>query len=100
MSELTKMPIKLDREEQALLKSIERGEWQSVDNLPEEIASAQKMAEECLRKNMRINIRLSSGDLERIKRIAAYEGLHYQTLISSILHKYACGHLNSKRQNS
>ena len=40
-----------------------------------------------------INIRLSSADLNRLKQKAAYEGLPYQTLIASVLHKYAAGHL-------
>ena len=46
-----------------------------------------------LRKNKRINIRLPSHDLVEIKRLAAREGVPYQTLISSILHKYATGEL-------
>lgn len=94
MSALKKKAMKLDNEEKELLKSLEAGEWQSVDHVKEDMVSAQKIAEESLRKDMRINIRLSSNDLKRIKRLAIYEGLPYQTLISSILHKYACGHLN------
>ncbi len=35
-----------------------------------------------------------SSDVSNIKQIAAYEGLPYQTLIASVLHKYAAGHLN------
>lgn len=84
----------LDEEEKALLKSVERGEWKSVDNLEEEIAKAKKAAENFLGKDARVNIRISSSDLGRLKRIAAYEGLPYQTLIASVLHKYASGHLN------
>jgi len=49
-----------------------------------------------LRKDVRINIRLSSNDILNIKQIAAYEGLPYQTLIASVLHKYAAGHLDLK----
>jgi predicted DNA binding CopG/RHH family protein len=41
-----------------------------------------------------VNIRLTSCDLLNIRQIAAYEGLPYQTLIASVLHKYAAGHLN------
>jgi len=93
-----KTNIKLDKEEQALLKSIENDKgWQSVPNLKQELALAKQAAKETIRKNARINIRMSNLDLDRIKRIAVYEGLPYQTLVSSILHKYACGHLRATR---
>jgi predicted DNA binding CopG/RHH family protein len=54
---------------------------------------AKKAATNSLRKDTRINIRISGVDLEHIKRKAVYNGLPYQTLIASILHKYASGHL-------
>jgi predicted DNA binding CopG/RHH family protein len=89
--------IKLDDEEKELLESAERGEWKSVDNLAEEIAKAKAAATNFLRKNARVNIRMSNSDLDRLKRLAAYEGLPYQTLIASVLHKYAAGHLDVDR---
>lgn len=85
--------VKLDHEEEELLSSFEKNEWKSVKNLEKEKASARKMAAKTLRKDVRINIRLTSNDLFNIKQIAAYEGLPYQTLIASVLHKYAAGHL-------
>ncbi len=88
-----KTPIfNLDPEEQELSDSFDRGEWQSVPNLKEEKAKARKAAAHYFRKIARINIRISEIDLEHIKQKAAYEGLPYQTLIASILHKYAAGH--------
>ena len=84
--------MKLDAEEKELLDSVERGEWKSVPNLKEEMALAKKAAANTLRKNARINIRISNVDLEHLKQKAAYEGIPYQTLIASILHKYAAGH--------
>lgn len=42
-------------------------------------------------KDTRMNIRLSGADLEILKRLAAKEGLAYQSFISSVLHKYASG---------
>ncbi|ACJ19319.1 hypothetical protein CbuK_2134 [Coxiella burnetii CbuK_Q154] len=51
-----------------------------------------------MQKDARINIRISSTDLEQIKQKAAYEGIPYQTLIASILHKYAAGHLEKDRR--
>lgn len=83
---------KLDADEQALLDSFDKGEWQSVKNLKHEKELAKKAAKNTLRKDARVNIRLSSSDLIRIKQKAAFEGIPYQTLIASILHKYAAGH--------
>lgn len=84
---------KLDPEEKELLASFENDEWKTVKNLEQEKEVARKAATKSLCKDVRINIRLSSGDISNIKQKAAYEGLPYQTLISSILHKYASGHL-------
>lgn len=84
---------KLDRDENALLSSFEKGEWKAVTNVKKEKSRARKTAAKTLRKDVRINIRLSSNDVMNIKQIAAYEGLPYQTLIASVLHKYAAGHL-------
>ncbi len=83
--------IKLDKEEQKILDSIERDEWQSVSNLDELKKKYSKMAKETIRirKDQKINIRLSSEDLSLIKKKAAYEGLPYQTFIGSVLHKVA-----------
>ena len=83
--------VKLDPEEKKILESIERGEWRSVSNLKKEMERAKKAASNSLRKDARINIRISSVDLAHLKQKAAYEGLPYQTLISSILHKFAAG---------
>ena len=86
--------IALDPEERDLLTSFEKGEWIEVSHSAKEKAYAKKSAAKTLRKDVRINIRLSSNDLANIKQIAAYEGLPYQTLISSTLHKFASGHMN------
>jgi predicted DNA binding CopG/RHH family protein len=86
---------KLDEEEQELLEMFEAGEFKSVDNLDLELKSAQQAAKKHLRKDARINIRLSSLDLARIKKISLDEGLPYQTLIASVLHKFANKHLDS-----
>lgn len=83
---------KLDKEEQELLSSFEKGEWKSVKSAGKEKVAARKTAAKTLRKDVRINIRLASSDVSSIKQIAAHEGLPYQTLIASVLHKYAAGH--------
>lgn len=90
--------IKLDKEEQELLNSLESEEWVSVDNLEQEIKKNQEIARNTLRKDKRINIRLSSNDLEALKANAVEMGLPYQTLVSSILHQYATGRLLQKNR--
>src|SRR5690348_627943 len=87
---------RLDKEEREALSSFEKDEWQSIKNIEKEKGLARKTATKTLRKDVRINIRLSSTDIFNIKQIAALEGLPYQTLIASVLHKYAAGHLDLK----
>ena len=84
---------KLDPEEQELLASIERDEWRSVDNLEAEKQRYRGYARATARKNRRINIRLTTRDLEGLQTIALEEGIPYQTLITSVLHKYVSGRL-------
>ena len=78
----------LDAEERGLLAAFEKGELKSVKNVKAEKQTATQASEHFLRKDARINIRLSNHDLDQLKRIAVLEGLSYQTLITSILHKY------------
>lgn len=85
--------MKLDKNEKGLLASFERGEWKSVKSLPNAKKHFQGVARETLRKDERINIRLSQKDLEGIQAKAAREGMPYQTLISSIIHKFVVGGL-------
>ncbi|MBL4818055.1 MAG: hypothetical protein JKY15_02315 [Deltaproteobacteria bacterium] len=83
--------LKLDSEEQELLDSYERGEWKSAPSSKQEIQIAQRAASQFMKKDARINIRMSSHDLDGLKQIAVREGLSYQTLIGSILHKFVSG---------
>lgn len=92
MKNKTTKAIRLDEEEQALLDSVESGEWKRVTDFDRQVAFAKKTAANSLRKDSRINIRISSGDLSRLKQKAAYKGLPYQTFIASVLHEYAAGH--------
>lgn len=91
---MNKKPIKLDPDEQDLLDSVERGEWKTVENFEEQAAFAKAAAENYMRKDARINIRISSSDLARLKEKAAFKGLPYQTFIASVLHEYAAGHFD------
>jgi predicted DNA binding CopG/RHH family protein len=87
-----------DKEEQELMKSIETEAWVSVNNLEEEIKKAKKAAEATLKKSERMNIRISPNDLRRLKIKAMEEGMPYQTLVSSIIHKYLIGRLQEQRE--
>jgi predicted DNA binding CopG/RHH family protein len=82
---------KLDREEKEILESFERGEWSSLREPKGEISRLGAAARATLRKNRRINIRLADRDLIGLQSKAAEEGIPYQTLISSVLHKYVTG---------
>src|SRR3989338_9083224 len=79
---------KLDKEEREILTSVERGEWRAVKLTAKEKERYIKAARNTLRKDRRINIRLAQSDLEGLKLAAVREGVPYQTLISSFLHKY------------
>jgi predicted DNA binding CopG/RHH family protein len=79
--------------EQEILASFERGEWKPVRNQKGEIARLRAAAETTLLKNRRVNIRISSQDLEGLQARAAEEGVPYQTLMASVLHKYVSGRL-------
>jgi len=83
----------LDKEEKALLESYENEEWVSDPDIEKRRKEMSQYAAETMRKDKRVNIRMSSRDLREIQRIALREGLPYQTLISSVLHKYVNGHL-------
>ena len=84
---------KLDREERELLASVERGEWRSAADHKSALRQYVRAARRALRKDKRVNIRLSQTDLDGLRVRAVEEGLPYQTLISSVLHKYVTGHL-------
>ena len=88
----------LDHEEKDILDSYDKGEFKSVKNKNAEIAKLRQYAANTLQKNKRINIRLSERDLFGIQTRAVEEGLPYQTLISSILHKYLSGSLREERK--
>jgi predicted DNA binding CopG/RHH family protein len=90
--------IILDKEEKDILESYERGEWESVKNPKKEIARLREYARNTLQKDKRINIRMSSKDLDQVQVIAVQEGIPYQTLVSSIIHKYVSGYLVERKK--
>ena len=87
-----------ETEEKKILESYERGEWRSVKDLKAEVQTLSTAARNTMQKDKRINIRMSSRDLNQVQVIAAQEGIPYQTLISSIIHKYVSGSLTDRRR--
>lgn len=81
--------FELDQEEQKLLREIERGEWKPVKNFAKRKKELMQIARNTLNKTRNINLRLSERDLQKLKAKAVREGIPYQTLASSILHKSA-----------
>ena len=90
--------VKLDKEERKLLKSFEAGEFKSVLT-PARRKIIQETASNTFKKDKRINIRISSRDLDAIQKRALVEGIPYQTLVSSILHKFVSGSLHDVTAN-
>ena len=82
----------LDKEEQEILDAFEAGEFESVMT-DERKKTIEQAAAATFKKDKRINIRLSGRDLSAIQRRALEEGIPYQTLVASILHKYVSGSL-------
>ncbi len=87
---MMKNKLKLTPEEKEILESYEKDEWVSIAS-PSEIAKYQAAVKATFKKNKRVNIRMSEMDLELLQERAMIEGLPYQTLMSSILHKYVTG---------
>jgi len=89
------MSNKLNKEEREILESYENDEWVSVSN-ESEIAKYKTAAKNTFKKDKRVNIRISKMDLDLLQEKALIEGLPYQTLMSSVLHKYVTGRLKEK----
>ncbi|NTU46434.1 antitoxin [Candidatus Roizmanbacteria bacterium] len=92
----------LDPEEKQLVADIESGNYRSIPYLEEEkkryqsyARSSQELRAEN-RKDKNINIRISSGDIEKIQERAIQNGLPYHTLISTVLHQFANGKIEVK----
>ncbi|MEE8442047.1 MAG: antitoxin [Spirochaetia bacterium] len=86
----------LDNEEQDIIESLERDEWIPATNLPDAVAKAQAYARATLKKDRRMNVRISERDLKGLKARAAEEGIPYQTLVTMVLHKYVIGRFIEK----
>jgi predicted DNA binding CopG/RHH family protein len=92
------MKTRLTREEKGLVESFEKGEWVPVKDLPRRKKDLMRYARNTLRKDKRLNIRISERDLLELQRLAVREGLPYQTFVSSILHKFVNGTLVEEKE--
>ncbi len=90
--------LKLDQEEKELLESYERGAWIPIKNSKKEIEKHREYARNTLKKDKRVNIRISAKDLEDIQTIALEEAIPYQTLMTSVLHKFASGRFVERKR--
>ena len=83
--------------EKEILESYGKDEWESVEDLKQKKRRYAQYAKNTFLKNKRINVRISDKDLDGLKIKAREEGIPYQTLISSILHKYILGRLVERK---
>ena len=81
----------LSKEERELLRAFEGGELKSASAPSKE--ELVQSAQNTFKKNRRVNIRISDVDLELIQERASIEGIPYQTLMASVLHKFVNGRL-------
>ena len=89
---------KLNKEERDILNDFEDDSLESSITKKRK-QSFEQAAEATFKKDKRINIRLSNRDLAALQRRALEEGIPYQTLVSSILHKYVSGSLQDIMAN-
>ena len=83
-------------EEQGLLEKFERGDLLSSANAEEEMEAARQAARNTFNKTRRVNLRVTERDFNLAHARAREEGIPYQTLLSSVIHKYLTGRLTEK----
>ena len=88
--------LKLQQDELELLASYENEEWKSAKKVKEQKEQYRTYARATFRKDKRVNIRISEKDLLDLQKRAIHQGIPYQTLISSVLHKFVNGALTEK----
>ena len=94
-------PRYLDSEERDLIRDIKRMDTRGLKRpTAKEQASVRRAAQAFVRRESKMNIRIAPSELDRIKAKARLEGLKYQTLVKSILHKYVTGQLVEKSRKA
>ena len=95
-SENTKFDY-IDDDEREIIESLEADEWFPVVDAESHKAEATEIARSTMRKDRRMNVRISERDMRNLKIRAAEEGIPYQTLVTMVLHKYVTGQLTEAR---
>ena len=91
------MNDKLSAEERDILDRFERGDLRSAAGLEREAEVARQAARNTFNKTKRVNLRVTERDFSLAHARAREEGIPYQTLLSSVIHKYLSGRLTEKR---
>lgn len=89
-----------NREEQSLQESIESGEWKPAKNRKSLLSELQQAAQQTQAKDFRMNVRISSRDVRALKAMAMEDEVPYQTLATSVIHKYVTGRLVEKKNSA
>lgn len=92
------MKIKLNHYEKDMLETYENDEWIGIPGMKKEVRKNIEYARVNPRKDKKVHIRISQKDLDSIQRQALEAGISYQTMISSLLHKYVNGKLIEKNR--
>ena len=91
------MNDKLSAEERNILDRFERGELRSAPGAEREVEVVRQAARNTFNKTKRVNLRITERDFKLAPSRAREEGIPYQTLLSSVIHKYLAGRLTEKR---
>ena len=91
------MKDRFDTEEREIIDQYDRGELRQVPNVEAEIEAARRAARNTFNKSRRVNLRVTERDFNLAHYRAREEGIPYQTLLSSVIHKYLSGRLIERR---
>ena len=83
----------LIKEDEDLIEALEKDGYHSINNEAEEIQRYTKIFRDSVEKVKRVNIRMTSRDVEKAQAVAMREGIPYSTLLTNILHQYFTGRL-------
>ena len=90
------MAQRLTPEEQEILDGFERGDLRAAEGAARELVEARQAARDTFNKTRRVNLRVSERDFNLAHSRAREEGIPYQTLLCSVIHKYLAGRLVEK----
>ena len=94
---MNKVKDRFDTEEREIIDQYDRGELRQVPNVEAEIEAARRAARNTFNKSRRVNLRFTERDFNLAHYRAREEGIPYQTLLSSVIHKYLSGRLIERR---